>query len=156
MPPNVSTVFLTAETSGGVVDQDVDAADGLDGVVDRRRAGIARARRSRTPSAGLPRQAAGNLRHEDPTVTHRKRPHVRPRSKPRPAAQAPRRLLPLGALAAGFGLMQAQALAQVPPPSAETAAPAPPSAASAPEGSRQTTMPTITVTAKPDSDATSA
>lgn len=88
-------------------------------------------------------------------MTHRKRLHVRPRSKPRPAAQAPRRLLPLGALAAGFGLMQAQALAQVPTPSAETAAPAPPSAASAPEGSRQTTMPAITVTAKPESDATS-
>ncbi|HMO44525.1 MAG TPA: TonB-dependent receptor [Rubrivivax sp.] len=103
---------------------------------------------------------------------------------------APRRLLPLGALAAGFGLMQMQALAQVQlpavpgapastvqapaapaatPPAADAAPAAPPasspapaapaappaaSPAAAPAG-RETTLPAIAVTGKPETDATS-
>ena len=80
------------------------------------------------------------------------------RRKPRrfrtdaPAAEASaRRLLPLGALAAGFGLIPAQALSQVQTP------PAPAAAASAPAANtgRETTMPAIAVKAKQESDATS-
>lgn len=88
-------------------------------------------------------------------MTHRHRKPVRSRRARRRAAAAQptaRGLLPLGALAAGFGLMHAQALAQVAPPSA-TAVP-PPAAASAPDG-RSTTMPAITVKARPEADATS-
>ncbi|MFO1214287.1 MAG: TonB-dependent receptor [Burkholderiaceae bacterium] len=74
-------------------------------------------------------------------------------------ASASRRLLPLGALAAGFGLMQAQALAQVPAaPAASASAPAASAAAPAatPSGaSRETTLPAIAVTAKPETDANS-
>ena len=75
-------------------------------------------------------------------------PSRQAKTRPRPAtegASTTRRLLPLGALAAGFGLLQLPALAQVP-----AAAPA----ASAPSG-RETTMPAIAVTAKPETDATS-
>jgi catecholate siderophore receptor len=85
-------------------------------------------------------------------VPHRFRKHPRPRRTPTPRQPAtgvagPKKLLPLGALAAGFGLFQVQALAQVP-----AAAPA----ASAPAASeRETTMPAIAVTAKPETDATS-
>ncbi len=92
---------------------------------------------------------------------------------------APRRLLPLGALAAGFGLMHAQALAQVPAapgapattvqapaspaataPAADAASPAPAAppaagAATAAPAGRETTMPAIAVTGKPETDATS-
>lgn len=88
-------------------------------------------------------------------MTHRHRKPLRSRRARRRAAAAQptaRGLLPLGALAAGFGLMHAQALAQVAPPSA--AAVPPPAAASAPDG-RSTTMPAITVKARPEADATS-
>ena len=77
----------------------------------------------------------------------------RPRS-PRPsvvttaAAPSAPRLLPLGALAAGFGLLQAGALAQTPP-----AAPA--SAASAAAPAKETTMTPISVKAKVETDANS-
>lgn len=69
---------------------------------------------------------------------------------PTPDATA-RRLLPLGALAAGFGLMPLQALSQTPAPAGPAAA------ASAPAGSagRETTMPAIQVKARQDRDATS-
>ena len=59
-------------------------------------------------------------------------------------ATAPR-LLPLGALAAGFGLLSVSALAQTPP--------APTAAASAAKS--ETTMQPISVKAKAESDATS-
>ena len=66
-----------------------------------------------------------------------------------------RRLLPLGALAAGFGLIPAQALSQTQTQTQPAAAPT--AAASAPAGdaARQTTMPAIAVKAKQESDATS-
>jgi len=63
-----------------------------------------------------------------------------------PAAAAPG-LLPLGALAAGFGLFNPAAMAQTPAP------PAPASAASAATG--ETTMQPISVKAKAETDATS-
>lgn len=77
-----------------------------------------------------------------------------PRTPETTETVAPRRLLPLGALAAGFGLMPIATLAQVPPAAAAAAASAPP-AASAPAGNRETTMPAIAVTAKPETDANS-
>ena len=58
------------------------------------------------------------------------------------------RLLPLGALAAGFGLLHAGALAQ-------TAPPAPASAASAAAPAKETTMTPISVKAKAETDANS-
>jgi len=64
------------------------------------------------------------------------------------AAPSAPRLLPLGALAAGFGLLQAGALAQTPP-----AAPA--SAASAAAPAKETTMTPISVKAKVETDANS-
>ena len=77
------------------------------------------------------------------------------RTAARPAVDtAARRLLPLGALAAGFGLMPPQALAQTQaqeaPAAAASAAPA-----AAPATGRETTMPAIAVKAKPETDATS-
>lgn len=66
---------------------------------------------------------------------------------PATATSAPR-LLPLGALAAGFGLLQTAALAQSPP-----AAPA--SAASAAATAKETTMTPISVKAKVETDANS-
>ncbi len=69
----------------------------------------------------------------------------------RPAPPAPRRLLPLGAMAAGFGLLNTCAWAQqaaVPPAPAA-------SAASAPATRPETTMQPISVKAKAESDATS-
>lgn len=79
---------------------------------------------------------------------------LRKKNRPRPprpstvttAAAAPR-LLPLGALAAGFGLLQTAALAQ-------TAPSAPASAASAAAG-KETTMTPISVKAKVETDANS-
>ena len=74
----------------------------------------------------------------------------RPRVAAATAAEATaRRLLPLGALAAGFGLIPAHALAQTPP--AET----PAAAASSDSGARATTMPPISVKARQENDATS-
>jgi catecholate siderophore receptor len=58
---------------------------------------------------------------------------------------APARRLPLGALAAGFGLLNAGALAQV--------APAAPAAASAPAARHETTMQPIAVKGTPENDA---
>ena len=75
----------------------------------------------------------------------------RPRSRARPPAAAatqarpPSRLLPLGALAAGFGLFNVAALAQT--------APAPAAAASAPKS--EATLPAIPVKAKVETDASS-
>jgi catecholate siderophore receptor len=66
------------------------------------------------------------------------------------AAKATSRLIPLGALAAGFGLFNTAAQAQTTP------APAPAAAASAPAGARpETTMQAITVKAQAETDATS-
>ena len=70
----------------------------------------------------------------------------------RPAAEArARRLLPLGALAAGFGLIPAQALSQIQAPAGPAAAASAPAASAG----RETTMPAIAVKAKQESDATS-
>jgi len=75
----------------------------------------------------------------------------KPRSTPPPTALAaspatsPSRLLPLGALAAGFGMFNVGALAQT--------APAPAAAASAPKS--EATLPAIPVKAKAETDATS-
>ena len=82
----------------------------------------------------------------------RKRTHKTPaarggKARPAPALSSPQRLLPLGALAAGFGLFNADALAQ------SVAAPA--AAASAAAARPETRMQPITVTAKPETDATS-
>ena len=83
-------------------------------------------------------------------------PHRKPRTHRHTAVPgpAPRRLLPLGALAAGFGLMQLPALAQQSPAAAPAAAASAPAAAAS-AAPRETTMPAIAVTAKPESDATS-
>ena len=90
--------------------------------------------------------------HPKPHRSRRAQPAARKRHQAETTAA--RRLLPLGALAAGFGLMQASALAQQQPPAA--AAPAASAAAAAtPAGNRETTMPAIAVTAKPETDATS-
>jgi len=68
-----------------------------------------------------------------------------------PAASPAPRLLPLGALAAGFGLLQASALAQTAPKPA-----APASAASAPAAEKkEATLTPISVKAKAETDATS-
>ena len=64
--------------------------------------------------------------------------------------KAAQRLLPLGAMAAGFGLLHAAALAQGTTPPA-----APGTAASAPVAKPETTLRAISVTAKPETDATS-
>ena len=70
-----------------------------------------------------------------------------PRSNPAPPlpVNPPSRLLPLGALAAGFGLFNVAALAQT--------APAPAAAASAPKS--EATLPPVPVKAKVETDATS-
>ena len=79
---------------------------------------------------------------------------IRPRSSPSsplPAATPPR-LLPLGALAAGFGLLSTPALAQTAAAPARAAS-APASAASA--AKPETTMKAVSVKAKAETDATS-
>jgi catecholate siderophore receptor len=65
-------------------------------------------------------------------------PDTRPAPAPAPAA-APQRLLPLGALAAGFGLFNAAAMAQTPPAAAQP----------------ETTMQPISVKGKAETDANS-
>jgi catecholate siderophore receptor len=87
------------------------------------------ARRSTQPHPKTPRRSAGSGAGAPPT---------------------PRRLLPLGAMAAGFGLLNASAWAQqVPVPAA------PATAASAPAPRPETTMQPISVKAKAETDATS-
>jgi catecholate siderophore receptor len=73
--------------------------------------------------------------------------HRTPPRRPAPAAPASH-LLPLGALAAGFGLLQMPAQAQSAPP-------APAAAASAPATEKEATLAPISVKAKAESDATS-
>jgi len=72
-----------------------------------------------------------------------------PSSAARSASPSPR-LLPLGALAAGFGLLHVAALAQVPPP--PEAPPATPSADNAKDGA---TLKTISIKAKVETDQNS-
>lgn len=80
--------------------------------------------------------------------SHVPRHQIRPSSPPVPAPQAPG-LLSLGALAAGFGLLAAPALAQTTPTPAAAAA-------SAPAGAKpETTMKAVSVKAKAETDATS-
>lgn len=88
----------------------------------------------------MPRTSPRHL-HPSPRI-------VTPRPTPVPAAPVPPRLLPLGALAAGFGLMHAAAMAQT--------APSPAAAASAASGAKpETTMQPISVKAKAETDANS-
>ena len=88
----------------------------------------------------------------NPKENHVLRQPRKPRSMHRPPAPAaapaatpPSRLLPLGALAAGFGMFNVAALAQT--------APAPAAAASAPKS--EATLPAIPVKAKVETDANS-
>lgn len=82
-----------------------------------------------------------------PKENHVLRQPKNPRSSPPPPllANPPSRLLPLGALAAGFGLFNVAALAQT--------APAPAAVASAPNS--EATLPAIPVKAKVETDANS-
>ena len=80
-------------------------------------------------------------------------------SEPRPPSQ---RLLPLGALAAGFGLFNVAALAQVAPPATAPAAPAAPAsaasnaaAASSAPAKDGTVLQAISVKAKAETDQNS-
>ena len=83
-------------------------------------------------------------------------PRLYPTVTAEPLACATQRLLPLGALAAGFGLFNAAALAQTSPPPAAAAAPvAPASAASAPASRDGTVLQPIAVKAKVETDQNS-
>ena len=84
-----------------------------------------------------------------PTQAHPR--NARGATTPGQAPVTSQRLLPLGALAAGFGLLNSGAWAQTAP---EAPAPAA-SAASAPAARPETTMQPISVKAKAESDATS-
>ena len=77
----------------------------------------------------------------------RKKPAPPQRVSPLPSQPQPQRLLPLGALAAGFGLFNAAALAQTPT--------APATAASAAAARPETTLQPISVKAKAETDANS-
>ena len=83
-------------------------------------------------------------------------PRLHPTVTAEPPACATQRLLPLGALAAGFGLFNAAALAQTsPPPATATAPAAPASAASAPASRDGTVLQPIAVKAKVENDQNS-
>ena len=78
-----------------------------------------------------------------------KSPRSNPRPTPGPVNATPQKLLPLGALAAGFGLLGASAFAQSQVPAAPAAA------ASAASAKAETTLQQISVKARPETDANS-